>query len=448
MIQDSHSTSSGQAGFKIKQTSLGSISILVLLLGMVAAMAVGALIMVTVGQVEYARRQVIGEQALGVAESGINYYRWHLAHSPKEFTADTGEHAYNDPGGVKQGTFNIEVTPPPSGSTVVTVASTGWLNDNPDIKRKVVATYGIPALTQYAMLNNSNVWFGQGMTVDGPVMTNGGIRQDGANNSTLSTSKATYTCGVETGCEPAETKPGIWGKGGPAELWQFPVSNVDFANIRIDFDTMAKAASGSAGLYLANSGKQGYHIVFLDDGTFKVYRVETTDFYPGWSQDYGCQNLYQNIKKETLLNTYNVADKPIIFAQDTLWVNGVVKGKTTVVAAQMPVESFPRDIWIPDNLVYLDRSGANQLGLIASRDIIFAKDVPKDFEVNGALLAQSSRVLRHHYNYDGCKDGNPANKNLLTIYGSVISNLMSYWNYSGGGGEAPTSRVCKAGYYL
>jgi hypothetical protein len=426
----------------------GSISILILIFGVTAALMMGLLVVMTTTQLNYAKRNLGREQALAIAEAGINYYKWVLAHNSEDYTDGTGApgpylHDYKDPEGEVVGSYSLEITPPESGNKIVTIQSTGVTAGPTIVKRTIRAQYGIPSLAQFSFLHNANVWFGQGMTIHGPVMTNGGIRMDGVSDSTVSTSKTTYTCGIETGCETPEEKQGIWGKGGPQELWQFPVTNVDFANIRVDFDGMAKAATTSAGLMLSGSGKQGYHIVFVNNGTFKVYRVDTTDFYPGWSFDYGCQNLYQRIKKDTLLATYNVADKPIVFVQDTLWVEGTVKGKITVVAAKFPIETYPKDIWIPNNLVYLDRSGAHRLGLIASRDIIFAKDVPNDFEVDGALLAQSSRVLRHHYNYQGCKDGNPGTVNQLTIYGAVISNLVAYWNFSGGGSEQPTSGFVK-----
>jgi hypothetical protein len=83
------------------------------------------------------------------------------------------------------------------------------------------------------------------------------------------------------------------------------------------------------------------------------------------------------------------------------------------------------------------------MGLIAQHDIVMPKDVPEDLEINGALLAQSGRVLRHHYNYHGCKEGNPEMKDQLTIFGSVISNLVAYWNFSGGGSGQPTSGFVK-----
>jgi hypothetical protein len=425
----------------------GSISILVMVFGLIAAVLIGGLVISTAIQANLSARNVYSEQALNVAEAGIEYYRWHLAHDPADFEDGTGasgpyEHAYTDPGGTTVGTFSLDIDPPTDGSTIVTITSTGWTLAQPSIKRAVEVTLGTPSLARFAFLHNSNVWFGHGMTISGPVLTNGGIRMDGINLNTIQTSKETYICGIETGCEPSEEKPGIWGNGGPQELWEYPVANIDFANININFASM-KSSAETNGFHLNTSDTQGYHLVFNSDGSFTVYKVKTTDFYKGWSYDYECENLYQIIKTEELIGTYQVTDAPIIFIEDTLWVEGTLNGKTTVVAAKFPIDSYQKDIWIPDNLVYVDRSGDHVLGLIAQRDIAFTKDVPDDFEVDGALLAQSSRVLRHHYNYHSCKQGNPAMKNSLTIYGGVISNLISYWNFSGGGSEQPTSGFVK-----
>lgn len=432
----------------MRKTNLnsGSISLFVLLFGVVGGLVTAGMVIFFAVQAGLADRRIVGEQAMEVAEAGINYYRWHLLHNPSDYTDGTGNpgpyrHVYTNTMGENVGEFELSISAPASANTV-TVTSTGWLNGKSHIKKRIRAQFGNPSLARFAFLHNSNIWFGQGMTVQGPVLTNGGIRQDGVNTSTLQSSRSTYTCGVETGCEPSETKPAIWGNGGPQELWEYPISSVDFASIVIDFNQM-KTSAQADGVYLPHSGAQGYHLVFAADGSLNIYVVNTTDFYKGWSYDYECQNLYQTIVSETLAGTYQVADAPIIFAEDTLWVEGTLNGKTTVVAARLPVNSYQQDIWIPNNLVYLNKSGDHKLGLISQRDIIFGKDVPDTFEVDGALLAQSSRVLRHHYNYHGCKQGNPGTKNELIIYGSVISNLISYWNFGGGGGGNPTSGFVK-----
>ena len=411
----------------------GSISILVLVFGLMFSVAIGGLVTIAAVQYTNANRTDIFEQALTVAQGGAEYYRWHLNHNPVDYKDGTNNagpyiHPLTDPYGNTDGTFSLMITPPASGSSNVTIQSTGWLNSNPDIKRVVIAKYGIPSLARFSFLHNANVWFGSGITVHGKVLSNGGIRMDGTNTSTVQSAKLTYTCGSETGCSPSATRNGIWGAGGPTNLWQYPVPAVDFASLSIDFNTM-KTAAQTKGLYLAASGSLGYHLTFLSDGSYTVKRVTAASNQKGWSVENGCENLSQKITTETNIGTYTIATKPIIFAEDHLWVDGVVNGKATVVAARFPLNVNFMNIWIPNNLTYISKDGYSNLGLFAQNNIYYALDVPTNFEINAALLASSGRIIRHNYNYGGCSSFGNARRNSLTIYGSVISNQKSYWNY-------------------
>ncbi len=49
----------------------------------------GLLILLSM-QVDYSQRQLASEQSLNIAEAGVNYYRWHLAHDPLDFYDGTG----------------------------------------------------------------------------------------------------------------------------------------------------------------------------------------------------------------------------------------------------------------------------------------------------------------------------------------------------------------------
>ena len=388
-------------------------------------------------QFDFAQRQLASERALHIADAGIDYYRWHLVKAPSDYQDGTGVpgpyvHDYKDPQGGTIGKFSLDITPPAGGSSVVTIRSTGWIDQYTKVKRTITTKLGRVSLTAFAFATNSNLWFGNKVTVNGKVHSNGGIRQDGTNTSTFQSAKETYICGLESGCIAPEEKPGIWGKGGDSTLWDFPVAPIDFSGIIVDFNQM-KAAAQSDGLYLAPSGDQGYHIIFSSDGSFSVYRVTGTNFYKAYSNENGCENLYQVITSEILLATYQVADNDIIFVEDFLWVEGVVNGKTTVAAARFPLDLYNINIWILNNLTYVDKTGSTNLGLIAENDIIFTRDVPDYFEVNAALLAKDGRVIRHHYGFFDCKSpGGDKIKNEFIFYGSMTSDKRSYWNFSSG----------------
>ncbi|MCX8009111.1 MAG: hypothetical protein N3A54_05450, partial [Patescibacteria group bacterium] len=399
----------------------GSISILVLVIGIVTSVAIGGLVVVSGIQYNNSIRTDVFERALAIAQAGAEYYRWHLAHDPMDFADGTGRpgpyvHSLQDPYGNTEGTFSLMITPPASGSSNVTIESTGWINSYPEIKRKVIARYGIPSLARFSFLHNANIWFGSGITVQGKVMSNGGIRMDGTNLSTVSSARATYTCGQETGCSPSQQRNGVWGSGGPSNLWEFPVPAIDFASLNLDFNTMRTQAQTN-GLYLSPSGALGYHVIFSSNGSYTVRRVTAANNQRGHSAENGCENLNQQITNETTIGTYSIAQRSLIFAEDHLWVEGVVNGKVTVVAARFPLTVNFMNIWIPNNLVYIAKDGHSNLGLFAQNNIYFAKDIPNNFEINGALLASSGRIIRHNYNQSGCSNFSNAVRNSLTIYG-------------------------------
>lgn len=413
--------------------SIGSISILVLVFAVTFSIAIGGLVLVAMVQRSSSQRVEIRERALAIAEAGAQYYRWHLSHDPYDFTNGTGSSGpytkvISDPYGNTDGTVSLSIIPPASGSSIVTIESTGWLTDFPNTKRTIRARYGIPSLSKFSFLHNANVWFGSGLTVQGKVMSNGGIRMDGTNLSTIQSAKNTYTCGSETGCSPNATRNGVWGGGGPSALWQFPVPAVDFNALSVDFANLRSAAQ-SSGLYLGASGGLGYRIVFNSNGTFTVAKVTAATNRKGWSVENNCENLNQDITATTSVGTYAVNAKPVVFAEDHLWVSGTVNGKITVVAARFPIDTNSMNIWIPANLVYLAKDTNHNIGLFAQNNIYYGYNVPTNFEIDAALLAQKGRIIRHHYNLGGCSSFASAIRNSLTIYGSVISNQKSYWNF-------------------
>lgn len=417
----------------------GNISMVVLIFGVTFASMAAGLALFGAVENNNARRNVAQVQALAIAEAGVNYYRWHLAHDPDDYQDGTGQpgpyiHEYNDPEAGISGTFTLEITPPAEGSEIVTITSTGQSDELPTVKRTITTRFGPIPLTQFSFLHNSNVWFGQGLTVYGEVFSNGGIRFDGENQSAVRSARETYNCGYETGCNPTQVKDGVWGIGGPQELWEFPAPSVDFDGIVTDFNAM-KSASQSNGIYLAPSSNWGYHVVFDSDGTVDIYEVTSASNKRGWSVDEGCMNLYQTINDEQLIGTYSLADNKIIYSEDTVWVEGVVNGQISVVAARLPTSTYTTNIYINNPLTYIAKDGTNQLGVIAQNDIIFAYDIPQTFEINGALLAQDGKVLRHMYN-SSCTNGSKSKsiRQLLIIYGTIISNQKSYWNFAGYGG--------------
>lgn len=405
---------------------------LLVMTGAFLAVIYGLLFLLTL-QLDFSNRQAASQEALSLAESGINYYRWHLAHDPADFQDGTGGngpyvHTVNDPQGGVLGTYSLTITPPANGSSVVTITSVGQTTKYPNLTRRIVAQYGRQSLAKYSFLSNASSWYGSGITINGDIHSNTGIRMDGTNTARVTSAQTTYTCGSETGCSPSQNRPGVWGAGGDQNLWDYPVPQVDFNAISFDFALM-KSSAQTNGRYFGPSTRSGYHLVFSSNGTFNVRRVNTTGYIDGYDAETGCQRRYQLITGETNIGTYNVSTTPIIFFEDNLWIEGTLNGKTTVVAARFPIETANTTVWIPNNLQYLAYDGTHRLGLISQTDMYFARNIPTDFHVDGALMAQKGKIIRHGY-LSSCGGTTNAVRNKLTINGAIISYNKSYWNFN------------------
>ena len=80
----------------------GSILILTLVFSAVFVMLFSGLVGFIYLQHKQSVQKVSWNEALGIAEAGLNYYRWHLAHDPDDLQDGVGspgpyEHEYFDP---------------------------------------------------------------------------------------------------------------------------------------------------------------------------------------------------------------------------------------------------------------------------------------------------------------------------------------------------------------
>ncbi len=185
--------------FKVKSLKLqrGVLSLVVLIFGSVAILIISGLVIWVDSNYKSANRAVDQKTALMIAEAGIEYYRWHLAHASNDFQDGTGQpgpyiHDYKDKNGNITGQFSLEIAPPPIGSSVVSIKSTGKTTVDPSIQKIVQAKLGIPSVIKYAVLSNSNIRFENETRVVGPIHANGGIRFDGIAENLVTSSRTAY----------------------------------------------------------------------------------------------------------------------------------------------------------------------------------------------------------------------------------------------------------------
>ncbi len=417
----------------------GYILMVVLVVTALFVVTAAGLASLAVDQNKLGLKRIAWSRAFEIAEAGLNYYRWVLAHDPSDYYDGTGGspgpyiHDYSDPYGGVIGKFSLDITPPDACSSVVLIKSTGWTLAEPNVKRVLQGQYGLPSLAEFAFLTNSNVWFGEDEELHGPVHSNGGIRQDGENDSIVTSSKETYICGPEHGCNN-ETKPGVWGDGGKQTLWKYPVPQVDFNAIISDLADL-KSQAQSSGTYYDSTGI-GYHVVLYNNRTYDLYRV--TSLKPALKVYTGEKTTYVSldIQDEDFLGNYNLPNNcSILFFEDDVWVEGELDGYSlTIVSAELPeVSNTNTSIIINGDITFKNRLDTNSLALIAQKDILIPfYSAPNDLDINAVLLAKNGKVVRYYY----YNTNSPYSiRDSIEVYGSIITNKIWTWTWVNSSGN-------------
>ncbi len=393
-------------------------------------------------------------EAFNVAEAGLDYYRWHLAHFPSDLKNGTGlpgpyAVAIPDPSG---GTASLAITANPScnQTTSINIASTGTASDNPLLPQTVVGRYAQTSVASYSYIVNDNVWAGSDRIINGPYHSNGGVRMDGTTNAPVTSSVSSWTCTSSFGCSPNATKPGVFGGGSNQNLWKYPTPQLNFAGIAADF-TSLKATAQSTGIYLpryssgaSNSSAyhKGYHLIFNANGTVTVKRVSSPtrlSVVPVNGADPSSD--YALIGNETAYNTYTIpATCGLIFVEDNTWVEGTIPAKVTLVVANVTTPGVTPDAFLRSTIAYASPDGSDGFTLISSHDVLITPDSPQNMTLDGVFVAQGGAFGRNYYGNAGLGcDGTYEPRGTLTILGSTISNKRTgtQWiNGCGGGSNA------------
>lgn len=421
----------------------GAILTLVLVFSSVFLFLFGGLADFILTQRKHSLEKSAYAEALEIAEAGINYYKWHLAHDPDDLQDGTEApgpylHQYFDPEGGLVGSFSLEIAGETQcGATSgVTVTSTGWTDKFPDVKRKIRVKYVRPTVADFAYLLNDNVWAGADREIKGPYHSNGGIRMDGENNSLVTSAKETWLCTYSFGCDPASTTPGVWGSGENSGLWRFPVPVFDFNGITMDLANIKALTMGGQGLYFPPSSGKGYHILLKADRSIDVYEINSLNKIYAYDISEGWHWESSVINTESFLGNYSVPnDCGLVFFEDDLWVGNLteeskVKGKMTIVSADLTNPNKETDVWLQGSIEYTVNDGSDGLVLLAQRNNLISLYTPDSMVLEGVFIAQSGHFGRNYY---------PSwyapyhKRNKLEMFGSVVSNGRVGTRWSCGG---------------
>ncbi len=421
-----------------------------------------------VSQLKFSSSRVQKEEAFQIAEAGIYFYRWYLAHETAGKTAQevddfwqngnplgvdlAYESDFKDPEGGIIGRYKIETERPISGSTIVLVKSTGWTNAEPNIKRTVQVRFRRPSWSEYAILANDFMRFGQGTEVFGKVHSNKGIRFDGLAHNIVSSLVATFDdpdhsggnefgvhthvnlppdSGINNNYRPLEAPPSPVQSRSDVFLIgrQFPAPEISFVGVSSDLAFMKAKSQAGYGRYFDNSS--GRRIILKTNGTMDICQVASYN-----SSTYNILSYKKNSGGGTCsscsgqcLTNYNIPNNGIIFVENNVWVEGTINNKKVTIVAADTSGRNSCNIYIGmNNLLYTNLDGRDIIGLIAQKNISVIRDSQNILTIDAALLAQSGRVGRDYYPshfYD---------KDKIIINGSIATNIRYGFAYTDGTG--------------
>lgn len=409
------------------------------------------------------------EKSLQIAEAGIYFYRWYLAHQIsgkteqqiKDFwesgnpygVSEPYEREFSDPEGGAIGKYKIEVTPPEIASTTIYVKSTGWTYKNPDIKRIVQVRFRRSSWSEYAVLSNDFMRFGENTEVYGKIHSNFGIRFDGLAHNIIASAVSQYDdpdhlgdneFGVHTHVAPppgsgvgndfqaAEAPPSaIQNRTDVFEIGrQFPAPEIDFNGVMADLNFMkSESQIAGRGIYYdnskcANKDNFGRHIIINGD---KMNVMTVTSY----------NNANFSIKSEGCeLSNVAIPNDGIIFVENNIWIEGTINNRRATFVAANLLGGEKANVFLGmNNLLYTNSDGKDIIGLIAQQNIEVIKDSLENLTISAALLSQSGKVGRSYYTPFGCSSQScEDHKGTITINGAMATYFRYGFAYTNGTG--------------
>jgi len=442
-----------------KKKEKGVIAAYALIAAAVVATLLGGLLVFVSSSQRRSSDEISRQQALQVAESGIYFYKWYLAHETDGLSAaqirdfwESGtafgldepyEQDVTDKDGTAIGRYQININLPSLDSTIVWITSKGWTYVHPEIEREVRVRFRRPSWSEYAVLANDVMRFGTDTYVTGPIHSNNGIRFDGVANNMVTSSVEQYE-----DPDSGAMKPGVW-TSQPDEHevflagYDFPVGSVDFNGVTADLANMETHAD-SDGIYLAEEtfpgtscrwvrigGRWryrcqdddlpvvGYHLTLRTDDQVEVRRV------------FNSGSISHYIYDESDADVMNLPGNGLIFVKNHAWVDGQVSSARVTIAAADLDEPGHEDIFINNDIQYTHHNGEDIIGLIAEGDISVGLYSEDDLEIDAALLAQNGRVGRDYYTSGDSSEY--YKRDEITVTGSVATNQRYGFSWVCGG---------------
>lgn len=262
--------------------------------------------------------------------------------------------------------YNLEITPPSAGQTTTTIVATGRKVGSTTDMRSVEVQVRPSSLADFYRFSDADVPYGEGAVLGGKVYANGKVT-NGDSGAVIAKADI-YAWGGITGNFSMQNGSKKYTTSTTPSITTKFKTKIDFSRFLVSFTDISRAAQ-VGGVYLNDTSKNAWKLVFSSNGTFTAQACTSGS------------NVAKVVPTCGSATTYDVPTNGAIYTGQTAIVSGEVKGRVTVGSND--------DIVIGDNIGPVT-PGTDVLGLVAYNDLWIADYSQDPLTWQASLLVQTN----------------------------------------------------------
>lgn len=301
--------------------------------------------------------------------------------------------------------YSLRITPPPSGSDLVTVQATGQSGRNAPnpVTRSVQSQIHPTSIADFQIISNATIHYGSTATTTGKLYSAVDINHEG--DALAPAYAAHYACstGSTTGCNSSSRPSSVYQAGAydsvsvPSFQTRFPTP-IDFSQFTSSLLDIKDAAT-SGGTAFNDPGVRAWEVQFLADGRVRVFKITgSTDPGAGLGT-IGCPTTINVPSNGAMYFEQSVIVSDGTNKSDSCVPTATVGPRPSTVNGRVTIAT-KGNVYVGGNISYAS-SGDDVLGLIAANEVIITKYTPSVLTWRAASLAQSGQWRTYQGNSDG-----------------------------------------------